>query len=116
LETPLIDVGTDSREYDVLKSVVNTGVLAGRKIPVIGQPLKQYDLAFSTLGLAVEGTIRQLLGTVAKLGRQPDDGSQPDALATSTSHKTADSLMTAFQTPSSANGTSRYASRVLQGI
>jgi hypothetical protein len=37
--------------------VVNTGVLAGRKILVIGQPLKQYDRVFSTLGLAVEGTI-----------------------------------------------------------
>ena len=115
-ETPLIDVGTDSREYDVLKSMVDTGVLAGRGIPVIGTPLKKYDLAFSTLGLAVQGTILQRLGTVAKLGMVADDGSRPEALATSGSHRSADSLMTAFQTPSSADGTFRYESRVLEGI
>ena len=115
-ETPLIDVGTDSKEYDVLKSKVNTGVLAGHKIPVIGTALKPYDLAFSTLGLAVQGTILQRLGTVYELSKQPDDGSRPEVLATSGSHPTADSLMTAFQAPSSADGTFRYESRVLEGI
>ena len=115
-DTPLQDVGTDTREYDVLKSVVDTGVLTGRGIPAIGKPLQKYDLALSTLGLAVEGTILQRLGTVAQLGMASEDGSRPDALATSASHPSADSLMTAFQAPSSGDKTPRYESRVLQGI
>jgi len=114
--TPIQDVGTDSREYRVLTSTVETGVLAGHGIPVIGAPLKQRDFAFSVLGQAVTGTILQRLGTVAKLGMAPDDGSRPGALATSTTHKTADSLATAFQAASSADNTPRYESRVLQGI
>lgn len=115
-KTPLQDVGTDSREYRVLTSVVNTGVLAGHGIPGLQAKLKQYDLAFSTLGLAVEGTILQRLGTVAKLGLKADDGSHPEALATSTSHPTADTLGTAFQAPSTADNSVRYEARVLQGI
>lgn len=114
--TPLQDVGTDSREYRVLTSVVNTGLLAGRGIPGLTPKLKQYDLAFSVLGLTVEGTILQRLGTIAKLGMAADDGSHPAALATSRSHTTADSLATAFQTPSTAGNTVRYEARVMQGI
>jgi cytochrome c553 len=55
--TPILDVGTDSREVNLLGSQVKTGVLAGAKI--IGQPLKPVDSAFSVLALAVEGSILQ---------------------------------------------------------
>ena len=37
--TPVLDVGTDSREYDILGWTVKTGVLEGAKIPFLTQPL-----------------------------------------------------------------------------
>lgn len=55
--TPILDVGTDSREVNLLGSQVKTGVLEGAKI--IGQPLKPVDSAFAVLALAVEGSILQ---------------------------------------------------------
>ena len=104
-------------DYIAVETIAEAcGVLAGHGIPAISPKLKQYDLAFATLGQAVIGTILQRLGTVAQLGMAPDDGSRPSALATSPTHKTADSLGTAFQAPSTAENTVRYEARVLQGI
>src|SRR5208283_4937384 len=57
--TPLQDVGTDTREYDVLTWQVQTGVLQGAKIPFITDPLKETDLAFNVLATSVLGSIIQ---------------------------------------------------------
>lgn len=55
--TPILDVGTDTREWNLLGSEVKTGVLAGAKIT--GEGLKPVDKAFSMLGLSVGGSILQ---------------------------------------------------------
>lgn len=57
--TPLQDVGTDSREYDILSREVDTGVLAGARIPFLDRPLKPHDKAFSVLSMSVTGAILQ---------------------------------------------------------
>lgn len=57
--TPVQDVGTDSREHDILQWTVQTGVLNGAKIPFLEKALKPTDTAFNVLGTAVVGSILQ---------------------------------------------------------
>ncbi len=57
--TPLVDVGTDSREVNLLGSQVKTGVLEGATIFPNKPPLKAVDSAFSVLGTVVGGAILQ---------------------------------------------------------
>jgi hypothetical protein len=76
--TPIQDVGTDTREYDVITWTANTGVLQGAFIPFVTTPLKQTDLAFNILATSVIGSIAQHLlsggglrvGPVAQADRQ----------------------------------------------
>ncbi|MDP3067945.1 MAG: di-heme-cytochrome C peroxidase [Methylocystis sp.] len=59
-KTPLQDVGTDVREYNVLGREADTGVLNGAAIPFvpgIDTPLKPKDKIISILGLSVIGSI-----------------------------------------------------------
>jgi hypothetical protein len=55
--TPILDVGTDTREYDVLAWTAKTGVLQGAFIPLATAPLKPTDLAFNILTTSVLGSI-----------------------------------------------------------
>ena len=55
--TPLIDVGTDTREYSILDWEVDTGVLNGRRIPGVVKKLKPRDKAFNVLTLSVVGSM-----------------------------------------------------------
>jgi hypothetical protein len=57
--TPIQDVGTDTREYDVMAWTANTGVLEGAFIPLITDPLKANDLAFNVLATSVLGSIAE---------------------------------------------------------
>lgn len=57
--TPLQDVGTDTREYEILNWTAKTGVLKGAEIPFITSPLKESDLAISVLSTSVLGSIIQ---------------------------------------------------------
>ena len=57
--TPILDVGTDSREVNLLGSEIKTGVLEGATLLPGQPPLKAVDKAFSALGLAVSGSIFQ---------------------------------------------------------
>ena len=57
--TPLMDVGTDSREVNLLSSQVKTGILKGAVIFPTKPPLKAVDSAFSVLGTVVAGSIIQ---------------------------------------------------------
>lgn len=63
--TPLCDVGTDTREYQVLGWEVDTGVLNGATIPFLKEPLQPRDKAFSVLGTAVLGSILQQASPIA---------------------------------------------------
>lgn len=56
-DTPIQDVGTDRRQYDLLEREVATGVLQGAFIPLITEPLKETDLALNVLATSVLGSI-----------------------------------------------------------
>jgi len=58
-KTPVQNVGTDTREHDVLKWTAKSGVLQGAYIPFITDPLKETDLAFNILATSVLGTIAE---------------------------------------------------------
>lgn len=55
--TPVQTVGTDSREYDVLRWTSKSGALQGAFIPLVTQPLGQTDLAINILANSVLGSI-----------------------------------------------------------
>ncbi|MGH6868575.1 MAG: di-heme-cytochrome C peroxidase [Methylocella sp.] len=57
--TPLQDVVTDTKEWDILSWQAQTGVLQGAEIPFITSPLKATDRAFNVLGTSVLGSIIQ---------------------------------------------------------
>lgn len=57
--TPLQDVGTDTKEYDILNWTAQTGVLQGAEIPFVTSPLKDTDLAINVLSTSVLGSIIQ---------------------------------------------------------
>ena len=115
--TPLQDVGTDSREYDILGRMAHSGVLSGtRLIPVATARLKEYDKSISILSQAVGGTILQRLGTIAQVGLRGDEGSESESLGNGSQHERADMLATAFVPASDADEPFKYEARVLQGI
>ena len=58
-KTPLMDVGTDTREYQVLSWTAKTGVLEGKHVPLLTEKLKPVDKSFNVLKLAVLGSIIQ---------------------------------------------------------
>jgi hypothetical protein len=58
---PIQNVGTDTREYDVMAWTANTGVLKGAFIPFITNPLEADDLAFNVLATSVIGSISEHL-------------------------------------------------------
>lgn len=57
--TPLMDVGTDTRECAVLARTVKTGVMEGAKIPLVGEALGAEAPAIDVLSTAVIGAIIQ---------------------------------------------------------
>jgi hypothetical protein len=57
--TPAQNVGTDTREYDVLAWTAKSGELQGAFIPFVTQPLKDTDQAFNILATSVIGSIAE---------------------------------------------------------
>lgn len=131
--TPILDVGTDSREVNLLKSTVKTGVLEGAVIFPGGEPLKAVDKASSLLGTAVVGSILQhylplpansieqtvvskaesflakLKGEAAKI--------EGDFESKATRFGSIDDLKETLATPAATTtGPYPYESRVMQGI
>jgi hypothetical protein len=58
-KTPVQNVGTDTREHDVMKWTAKSGALQGAYIPFITDPLKETDLAFNILATSVIGSIAE---------------------------------------------------------
>ena len=58
-DTPIQNVGTDTRQYDVLAWTAKTGTLQGAFIPFATKPLKDTDLAFNVLATSVLGSIAE---------------------------------------------------------
>ena len=57
--TPIMDVGTDSREYEILGWTAKTGVLQDKHIPLLTDKLKATDTSFNILRLSIIGSIIQ---------------------------------------------------------
>ncbi|MFI3186369.1 MAG: di-heme-cytochrome C peroxidase [Methylococcaceae bacterium] len=126
--TPLLDVGTDSREVNLLSSQVKTGVLEGAVIFPGKPPLKAVDSAFSVLGTVVEGSILQHYLPVELNAQQQKELSKLDQLKVAFEKEVEkledlgdlgnlDDLKEAFQLKDpAATPTFPYESRVLQGI
>lgn len=105
--TPVINVGTDTHEYDILARMAQTGVLKGVSTLADSTPLKPEDAAINILGIALTGSIEQFC-----LEHPIDCGSQ--ALASS---PTLGGLKDMFQVRGVAAATGgAYESRVLEGI
>jgi len=129
--TPLIDVGTDNREWVMLGVPgdpawpgwkVDTGVLSGAQLPHLIPPLQPIDSAFSTLGMSVTGTILQRivdLGNDMSAPNVTDTGPNSD-LVTRGVHAhaaRAQELKKAFTKPVQPDPHPfKYESRVLHGI
>jgi len=114
-DTPILDVGTDSREYAVLTRAVKTGVMEGAQIPFLTQPLRPVDAAANVLGTAVRGAILQQFIPVDVEMKLRDKLAQDPLLA-----QRIEALKGAYTTPPPAapGGAPafRYESRVLEGI
>ena len=57
--TPIQNVGTDTRQYDLLAWTAKSGALQGAFIPFVTSPLKETDLAFNILATSVIGAIAE---------------------------------------------------------
>jgi hypothetical protein len=120
--TPSQNVGTDTREYDVLGWQVDTGVLNGTSIPFLQQPLKPRDSAFNVLGTSVIGVIGEHFLTLGVGGAAADLASRIEAKSLPPVLR---ELRGAFfpplpggllEKPAAAPPKGSYESRVLHGI
>jgi hypothetical protein len=68
--TPIQNVGTDTRQYDVLAWTAKSGVLKDAYIPFATKPLKETDLAFNILGTSVIGIIAEHVVTFSNSSSQ----------------------------------------------
>ena len=126
--TPLLDVGTDSREVNLLSSQVKTGVLEGASLFPGKPPLKAVDSAFSVLGNVVGGSILQHYLPVELSAQQVKERSKLDRLKAMFEKEVEkledlgdlgglDDLKEIYPTKEKpATPTYPYESRVLQGI
>lgn len=113
--TQILDVGTDSREYEILAWTAKTGVLEGAKIPLLTQPLKPVDTAFNVLVTSVLGSILQHYVPVL----MKTEGQAEAKGAQSLFSPETESLKDAFKIPPLMLGPAAsyaYESRVLEGI
>jgi hypothetical protein len=111
--TPIMDVGTDSKEYEVLGRTVKTGVLEGAKIPFLAKALKPVDTAFNALSTSVIGSILQYYVPVLMKNENEAGVKGVQSLFT----PETESLRDAFIAPMAAAKPSyAYEARVLEGI
>ncbi|MFA5015922.1 MAG: di-heme-cytochrome C peroxidase [Methylobacter sp.] len=126
--TPILDVGTDSREVNLLGSQVKTGVLEGAVIFPGKPPLKAVDSAFSVLGTVVGGSILQHYLPVELSPKEQKEQSKLDKLVSKFKTEvdkledlgdlgSLDDLKETFQVKEpTATPSYPYESRVLRGI
>jgi cytochrome c553 len=126
--TPLLDVGTDSREVNLLNSQVKTGVLEGAVIFPDKPALKAIDSAFTVLGTVVSGSILQHYLPVELNPQEQKNRNKLDQLKAKFDAEVEkledlgdlgglDDLKETFQMKApSATPSFPYESRVLQGI
>jgi hypothetical protein len=109
--TPIQDVGTDSRETNLLEGKVQTGVLEGARFPFSTQRLKLTDTAFNALRISVVGAILQHYVPIGLKAKSQEDAERARSLF----RPETQDLKGAFKAPAAA-APSAYESRVLEGI
>lgn len=123
--TPILDVGTDRRECQILTRVVKTGTLEGAKIPIVGDALPAEAPAFDVLATSVIGAIIQHSTSLFGNDRLADARrvSETETTADDTEFlKGFDDLRGAFPIAGEANARltgspeCKYEARVLDGI
>jgi hypothetical protein len=125
-KTPIEDVGTDSREYQVLVREGETGVLNGARIafiPGVDKPLKPKDKIISILGLSVIGSIieaplhfgldvfQPILDECLPAAAQ----ASPESAKLLVRNKLSAALQNLYSKPAAAPSF-KYESRVMEGI
>lgn len=113
-KTPILNVGTDTAEWQVLGRSVNTGVLAGSRMPLFTAPLANPALASSALGNAVLGIMSDHIGEIAIYDL---DHSTLGTGSNSVLTKTVDigtEIASSLRQPKTPPGS--YESRVMHGI
>jgi mono/diheme cytochrome c family protein len=114
--TPVMNVGTDTREWAILGRSVDPGVLTGAAIPGFHEPLRNPEAPINVLGLSVVGSILQHAFPVVV----PDDLAAQFARAGTAFTPATESLKGAFRNIDGQGGApagpGAYESRVLQGI
>lgn len=119
--TPIMDVGTDRRECEILQRTVKTGVMNGAKVPFV-DAIKPEDTAFNVLAASVIGSIIQHgLGNLSQedmalmsKSNSPDLPSQFDDLKGAFRQPLLQTLKTTEKSAESSG--CAYESRVMQGI
>ncbi len=108
--TPIQNVGTDTREWDILGRVVNSGSLTGGKLFFFSKPLPANATAFDLLGFSVVGSIVQQANPFKSKAA-------PSAKNNATLQASLSDLTGAFpDLKAAAPTTGSYESRVLYGI
>ncbi|WP_299848180.1 di-heme-cytochrome C peroxidase [uncultured Roseovarius sp.] len=123
--TPILDVGTDQRECQILTRIVKTGSLEGAKIPIVGKRLAAQAPAFEVLATSVLGAIIQHSASFLsdeRLAEARGNSESPDQMTDDQLLKEFDELRRAFPIDTdlteSAPGSAgcKYEARVLDGI
>jgi len=118
--TPILDVGTDTRECQILARTVETGVLEGASIPLLRKELGARAPAFEVLGVSVIGAIIQQATSFGGTGTEAATAGS-EALADDEFMSRFEDLRGAFPldgtgTGLEAGGGCKYEARVLDGI
>lgn len=109
-KTPLIDVKTDSREYDTLAWQGESGVMEGSYVLVPVKPIKPTDSMVTLLSTATAGAILQ------KAGLTENAASSSLSLVNNNPKKNQPLVANAMKPPAAASTSFQYESRVMQGI
>jgi len=119
-KTPVIDVGTDSKEWSLIADparLVNPGVLTGACIPgAVWPPLGAKESGLKVLTVSVLGSILQHYSLLKILPAIPCRDQADMAKALATLQKQIDELKDAFTPQAQGAGAIVYESRVMEGI
>jgi len=110
--TPVLNVGTDTREWSILARSVDPGTLTGASIRGFHEPLTNPEAPINVLGLAVVGSIIEHTVPLIAPSALRD---QVDRANTALSSENK-SLIGAFRNEAKTPVTGSYEARVLQGI
>lgn len=117
--TPLCDVGTDSKQYDILHRTVLSGVFEGAKSP-ISKPFGRTADTFQLLSASVIGSIAQE-DLKLKIFKYSQSGAEEPVSDSKAGMSPLSQLLSTYapaaQLPcGKEGGTVKYESRVLEGI